>query len=176
MSGEIESARLLLKPLSLCELRYIDNNELVKIQPSVEQEALLDSTKIAISKKIVKMRHVKEKNHEWYTYWLIINKENQKGIGFIGLKGIPDQNGYSEVGYSISPAYRGKGIMTEALSLLLNWALQFPACKGITATKVLKSNIGSNKVLNKCNFKLDSASEEYNNYILNFSSDTIIHT
>ena len=56
--------------------------------------------------------------------------------------------------------------MTEALSLLINWASKFPNCMGLTATKVLKTNNGSNKVLINCKFILESSTDQYNNYIL----------
>jgi len=58
--------------------------------------------------------------------------------------------------------------MSEALKVLLEWASTFKECNGITAKKVLKTNIGSNKVLNNCNFKLIDFSEEENNYLLKF--------
>lgn len=166
ISREAESDRLFLKPLSFDELLYINKNEFTKIQTSIEKEALLDEVKIAIDKKIDKMKNINTNVHEWFTYWLIISKSSHKGIGFIGFKGIPNENGYTEVGYSISSNYREKGFMTEALYLLINWASKYPECKGITAAKVLKTNIGSNKVLNNCKFTLENSSDEYNNYIL----------
>lgn len=166
LENVIESDRLFLKPLSFEELSCINENELTKIQTSIEEEALSNETKIAISKKLDKMQNVSEIVHEWFTYWLIISKDNYKGIGFIGFKGIPNEEGYTEVGYSISSNYREKGLMTEALTLLINWASKFPFCKGITADNVLKTNIGSSKVLNKCNFRLISYSDEYYNYML----------
>ncbi|WP_375372934.1 GNAT family N-acetyltransferase [Clostridium sp. CF012] len=43
------------------------------------------------------------------------------------------------VGYSISPNYREKRLMTEALETLVKWAYGFQDCKGITA-KVLKTS------------------------------------
>ena len=79
------------------------------------------------------MKKVSEDVQEWYTYWLIIDKDNGKGIGFIGFKGLPDENGYSEVGYSISPNYRKKRFMTEALETLVKWAYGFQNSKGIVA-------------------------------------------
>ena len=161
----LESERLFLEPLSFQELQYINNNDIEKIKTSIELESILDSTKIAISKKIIKMQSSNEDIHEWYTYWLIINKEIQKGIGFIGFKGVPDVNGYSEVGYSISPNYSKKGFMTEALETLINWACITQGAKGITA-KVLKTNIGSIKVLSNCNFKLDSSDRQEHHYII----------
>lgn len=163
----LESERLFLKPLSFHELQYINNNDINKIEISIELESILDSVKLAISKKLMKMQNINEDIHEWYTYWLIINKENQKGIGFIGFKGAPDVHGYSEVGYSISPNYRKKRFMTEALEILINWAYRLQGAKGITA-KVLKTNVGSIKVLNNCNFKLVNSTEQEHNYIIKF--------
>ena len=57
--------------------------------------------------------------------------------------------------------------MTEALETLVKWAYGFQDSKGIVA-KVLKTNIGSNKVLNNCNFKLVSSTEEEDNYLFLF--------
>ena len=159
----LEGENLLLKPLSFTELLHINNDR--KIETSIDTEAIFDFVKIAISKKIEKMKKVSEDVHNWYTYWLIINKDNGEGIGFIGFKGIPDEKGYTEVGYSISSNCRRKGFMTEALSLLTDWAFKYPFCKGITANNVLKTNAGSNKVLNNCNFILLDSSNEFNNYI-----------
>lgn len=164
----LESERLLLKPLSYKELSFINSNDIERIENLIESEAIFDFVKVAISKKLEKMKNIDEKDHEWYTYWLIIDKANQKGIGFIGFKGVPDENGFSEVGYSIASRYRKKGYMSEALSTLVNWASDFENCKGITAKRVLKENIGSNNVLNKCKFKLISSTSKENNYILEF--------
>lgn len=156
----LDSENLSLKPLTFKELIDINSN-------NIEAEALTDSIKIAISKKIEKMKKVSEDFHMWYTYWLIKEKSSGKGIGFIGFKGIPDDDGYVEVGYGMSPNYRRRGLMTEAVSLLTNWALEYPECKGVTATKVLKNNIGSNKVLKNCKFQLLDSSDEFNSYIKN---------
>ncbi|NRZ87899.1 hypothetical protein DFR97_003674 [Clostridium beijerinckii] len=48
----LESERLFLKPLSFEELQCINNNELDNIETQIELESLLDSVKLAISKKI----------------------------------------------------------------------------------------------------------------------------
>lgn len=114
--------------MSFNELLNIHDNELAKIQTPIEQEALSDSVEIAISKKIDKMKGINEADHEWFTYWLIVHKDNHKGIGFIGFKRKPDGNGYSEIGYSISSNYRMQGLMTETLSLMIGWASKLPAC------------------------------------------------
>ena len=166
-SKVLNSERLILKPLSFMELTKINNNETEGSDIFIEAEAVSDSVKSAISKKLLKMQKVNEDIHEWYTYWLIVNKEKQKGIGFIGFKGLPDKKGFVEVGYSISPDYRKRRLMTEALETFMKWAHGFHDCSGITA-KVLKTNIGSAKVLNNCGFKVVDSAEEEENYILKF--------
>ncbi|MEJ8555388.1 GNAT family N-acetyltransferase [Tepidibacter sp. Z1-5] len=165
---KLESERLILKPLSFEELIYITSNMIESIGNSIEFEAISDIVKCATAKKIEKMKNINKDIHKWYTYWLIIDKNNKKGIGFIGFKGVPDKMGYSEVGYSISRNYRKKGLMTEALSLMINWASTFSDCKGIIAKRVLKSNIGSNRVLNNCNFDLIDSVNGENTYLLKF--------
>lgn len=167
MQITLESERLFLKPLSLNELLNIKNKELGALETAVDIEAL-DLVDAAVPKKIEKMKKVYEEVHEWYTYWLIIDKNSHRGIGFIGFKGSPDGRGYSEVGYSISPRYRKRGLMTEALQTLAEWAQAFRNCKGITA-KVLKTNTGSIRVLEHCNFKRVSSDETDHHYALKFS-------
>lgn len=159
----LESERLILKPLSFNELLAINNNDI----EDVESEAIFDSVRLAISKKLNKMKNINEEVHEWYTYWLIINKSNEKGIGFIGFKGLPDENGYLEIGYSISHNYRRQRIMTEALKTLVRWAAGFQDCREIIA-RVLKTNVGSCKVLANCNFKVSNSNEKEETYTLKF--------
>ncbi|MBU3098563.1 GNAT family N-acetyltransferase [Clostridium sp. DSM 17811] len=163
----LESERLLLKPLSFNELLHIKENDINNIEHIIDVEAISDSVKLAIKKKLEKMKNISEDTQSWYTYWLIINKENQIGVGFIGFKGLLIENGYLEVGYSISPNYRRQRLMTEALETLIRWAHGFRECRGIIA-KVSKGNIGSTKILNNCNFRVNSSTEQENNYILNF--------
>ncbi|MBW9169953.1 GNAT family N-acetyltransferase [Clostridium estertheticum] len=163
----LESNRLLLKPLSFNELLYISENMIDNIEPSIELEAISHSVKLAITMKLEKMKNISEGTQKWYTYWLIINKQNQLGVGFIGFKGLLSENGYSEVGYSISPNYRRQRLMTEAVETLIRWAHGFRKCRGIIA-KVSKTNIGSNKILNNCNFRVNSSTEQEDNYILEF--------
>jgi predicted acetyltransferase len=164
----LQSKHLLLRPLTFNELLYIKNNELGSLEIFIEAEALSDSIRSAINKKIEKMKNVSDEVHQWYTYWLIMDKANGKGIGFIGFKGFSAEDNYLEVGYSISPNYRKRGFMTEALEALVNYAHTFESIKGITAKNVLKNNFGSTKVLNNCNFKLVDCTDKKYSYLLKF--------
>ncbi len=162
----VESDRLLIKPLSIDELICIKNNKADKLDIPVLPGALSDAVLSAITKKINKMKEIEAEFHNWYTYWLIICKENGKGIGFAGFKGIQSDR-CTEVGYGISPDYRKKGLMTEALKVLIDWAYKTRFLKGITAA-VKKNNTGSIKVLQNCGFKLAGTSGSEVLYSLKF--------
>lgn len=163
----LESDRLRLTPLCLDELMAIDSGAMDTVDTPIEASALSGTVQSAIQKKIVKMRSTETALHDWFTYWLIVDKATGQGIGFIGFKGI-EETGYVEVGYGISPNYRRQGLMSEALQMLIGWAQQHPGIKGVTAKHVLKTNIGSNGVLRHCGFELISSSDTENGYCYKF--------
>ncbi len=74
-------------------------------------------------------------------------------MDLIGFKGLSEE-GKAEVGYGIQTCYAGKGFMTEAAKLIINWAFEEKNCLTITASKVSSSNIGSKKVLEKFGFNV----------------------
>jgi ribosomal-protein-alanine N-acetyltransferase len=83
-------------------------------------------------------------------------KEKQVGAGMLGFKGFPDENGATEIGYGIDPAYQGKGYMSEAIQALIDWAFTHPFCSVITATDV--ENPASARLLEKLGAQLVSSS------------------
>lgn len=153
----LESERLLIRPLSISELSHIKNDEAELLKISILSNSVSDAVITAITKKIANLKIVETAFHEWYTYWLIIDKNSGNGIGFEGFKGI-DKDGFAEVGYSISSDFRNKGLMTEALKALIKWADKNIKLKGVKAT-VNKTNIESIKVLKNCGFSVISSSE-----------------
>ena len=82
------------------------------------------------------------------------------GAGLIGFKGAPNQEGEAEIGYGIDPEYQGQGYTIEAARALIRWAFQDPACRAVVAPKTLKSNPGSNRVLQKLGMRLVAESEQ----------------
>jgi [ribosomal protein S5]-alanine N-acetyltransferase len=102
----------------------------------------------AINIKISKMAQAAANDHLWYTYWLIVPNQAPYGAGMIGFKGIPNMLGEAEIGYGIEPAYQRKGYMTEAASLLVEWAFQTGRCQAVIA-ETLPDNLPSQRVLQK---------------------------
>lgn len=99
--------------------------------------------------KLEKMASVLPDDLPWYSYWLIQVPPDRFGAGMIGYKGAPDENGSVEIGYGIDAAYRNQGFMTEALEGMVRWAFQDPRCNRILAPDTLRSNLASNRVLEK---------------------------
>ena len=89
----------------------------------------------------------------------IILKENQKAIGSIGVeecrqdldKNLENLLG-KELGYVLSKDYWSKGIMTEAVSKVIEYCFKILKLNYLVAT-YFNYNIESKKVLEKLNFK-----------------------
>lgn len=108
----------------------------------------------AIRMKLEKMRHAPIEEHPWLTYWLAILPSEDRGIGLLGFKGLPSEDGDVELGYGIAPEYRCRGLATEAASCLIEWAFSDPRCLGVTAIGVRSGNEASERVLAKLGMRL----------------------
>jgi RimJ/RimL family protein N-acetyltransferase len=71
-------------------------------------------------------------------------------IGLCGFAGPPDSDNCVEIGYSIVPAYQGRGFATEAAQALIEFAAAGPVGK-VRAHTLAKVN-PSTRVLEKCGF------------------------
>ena len=79
---------------------------------------------------------------------LVVHAADGALIGETGFHGPPDGSGTVEVGYSIVPAYRGRGLASEATRALIQHALSRPDIRRIIA-ECLDDNPASLKVLEK---------------------------
>lgn len=80
--------------------------------------------------------------------WFVTLADNNQVIGDIGFKGKPDKQGIVEVGFGIIPETHNKGIATESVRAIIEWALSSIIVKKIVA-ECLIDNIPSIKVLEK---------------------------
>ncbi len=87
---------------------------------------------------------------EWYAIWMMELKDGTH-IGELCFKGLSEE-GSAEIGYGIAEAYQGCGYATEAVSALVEWALNQPGTMCITA-ETEASNIASQTVLKKTGFR-----------------------
>lgn len=148
---EIQTARLRLIALTLAQLK-----KYILAPHDLERELGFAVTPVdsssavfrAINVKISRMSVSPEKEHPWYTYWLMTPRQAPYGAGQIGFKGVPNSHGEVEIGYGIEEAYRGKGYTTEAAAALVAWAFQSDRCLVVTA-ETRKDNFASQRVLQK---------------------------
>ena len=147
---EINTSRLRLLELSQqqLELCLSDFQQLEKqLQMTIATDFLTERVQRAIRMKIEKMRVAEPSQHAWITYWLIVIKDENIGAGMLGFKGYPNEDGSTEIGYGIDPAYQNKGYMSEAVQSLIDWAFTHPFCNIVTATEVY--NPASKRLLEK---------------------------
>ena len=83
----------------------------------------------------------------WWMY-LYIHAEDKKLIGMGGYKGAANEAGKIEIGYAIAPAYRNRGLATEAARGLIEYAFSHPHIKTVDAHTLAETN-PSTKVLEK---------------------------
>ncbi|WP_431799530.1 GNAT family N-acetyltransferase [Halobacillus andaensis] len=85
-------------------------------------------------------------NYLGFGPWIIMDVNQERVIGDIGFKGVPDQEGNVELGYHVIEAERNQGFATEAVEKMCSWAFDDGKVKSVEA-QCDKSNIPSQKVL-----------------------------
>jgi RimJ/RimL family protein N-acetyltransferase len=148
INQSLESERLRLLPLTAEELAAsLENYEKMQLDLglNITEAALEEELEYAMK---VRLRKVLEdvRNYMWLTNWAIVNKEINKIVGFIMIKGLPNENGEVIVGYGIDEGYRRNGYAVEALKRLDEWIFENPKAAFVIADTE-KTNIASHKVL-----------------------------
>lgn len=92
--------------------------------------------------------------------WAITTKENDELIGMIGFYRMKPENYRAEVGYILSAAYHGQGIITEALQRVIQFGFEEMGLNSIEAV-IDPENFGSEKVLLKNNFVKEGHFKEH---------------
>jgi RimJ/RimL family protein N-acetyltransferase len=165
MTASLRTPRLLLVPLTFAQLQLC-LNDLPALETElgspISRDVFTERVQSAIRRKIEKMTETEEPHHPWQTYWLVVVSENNFGSGLAGFKGYPDESGSTEIGYGIDPAYQNKGYTSEAVQALVDWALQHPFCRRVTATTV--ENPASRRLLEKLGARLVDEDERFTSW------------
>ncbi len=153
----ITTDRLILLPLTMTHLetglnstRVLSNGLGIRLTSHLFEGVVERAVKL----KLEKMSAVEVKEHFWFTYWLIVIKQEEVGVGLVGFKGLPNARGEVEIGYGIGEEYQGQGYMSEAVQALIKWAFGHPECRAVTATGVKIDNFASQKVLKHAGFSI----------------------
>ncbi len=90
----------------------------------------------------------------------IVLKESDKLIGIVSLLSVDMKNNNAELGYWLGKKHWGKGYVTQAVKLILDFGFNQLKLHRIYA-KLFDKNIGSKKVLEKTGFKLEGTFKEH---------------
>lgn len=148
ISHSLETERLSLLPLQSHQLA-LALEDYAKMQADLGlsvTSTVLDEEMEYVMK--VRLRKVLEDvdNYLWLTNWAIIHKEEKQIIGYIILKGCPNEFGEVIVGYVVEESHRRKGYAAEALKVLIQWIFKNPQALFVIADTE-KTNVPSHKLL-----------------------------
>ncbi|MBR2025252.1 MAG: GNAT family N-acetyltransferase [Clostridia bacterium] len=89
----------------------------------------------------------KYKSQEYHD-WAIVLKEGNKMIGTCGFTNIDDENKVIEIGYVLNPDFWGRGLATEAVETIMEFAFTKMDANRVEA-KFIKGNDASLAVMKK---------------------------
>lgn len=149
-----ETERLIIKPLTYEQLaKYIKNDNSLEVELALNptSRVISEELKEALEQTILPNVADTSKNYLFSTLWTIILKSDNKIVGDLCFIGEPNADGEIEIGYGIYDEFRNKGYMAEAVSGIMQWAMQQKNVKAVIASTE-KTNIASFAVLKKNNF------------------------
>lgn len=131
---------------NLCNFIVANEDRLKRYFPkTLEQNLTPDLSKFFIKKKL-KQFELKEE----YLFTIKENETNQF-LGLVYIKKLDWDKKQGEFAYCIGYPFEGKGITTNAIKILSNYAFENMGLKTLQII-VHKSNISSLKVAENCNF------------------------
>ena len=89
--------------------------------------------------------------HRWGSLFFV-EPEARMLVGFGGFKGPPSSDAVVEVGYAIAPAFRGKGLATDAVIQMVQRAFSDTTVRAVDAHTLGHAN-PSTRVLEKSGFQ-----------------------
>ncbi|MBS1917210.1 MAG: GNAT family N-acetyltransferase [Bacteroidetes bacterium] len=152
----IETKHLIIMPLDHRQLRlYLRANN------KFEKEFRLSDTGRNISLPVKErveffilpqIKKATGDNYLFYTFWIVIEKTSLNIVAELGFKGKPNHQKEIEIGYGTFFSQLNKGIMTEAVGGMIDWAKARTDVDYILA-ETDEKNIASIRVLQKNNFQ-----------------------
>ena len=147
--------------LTLRQLVSSDENEIFALRSNENVNKYLDrqpSKSIDDAKTFIQTINKNiERNDS--IYWAITLNGTEKLIGTICLFDFSEDHSKVEIGYELLPDFQGKGIMQEAISKVIHFGFQHIGLNSIEAY-THSENQSSTRLLEKLNFKRESAADE----------------
>ena len=89
--------------------------------------------------------------------WVVALRDTEQVIGDCGWYGPPGAAGEVEIGYGMSPAFRGNGYATEAVRALLGWIRAYGGVRRVVAETEV-TNTPSRRLLERLAFTVTDLS------------------
>jgi RimJ/RimL family protein N-acetyltransferase len=89
--------------------------------------------------------------------FVIVEKSSGSFIGGIGFKSAPDERGEVEIGYGISDSFQGRGLATEAMTAVCEFARLHSV---VVIAETDRDNVASQRVLEKSGLHSENQSDE----------------
>lgn len=153
----LETERLLLRAARLSDAKALAE---LRSQPRVNEflDRNVNMTLQEAEQRIIKLAAETQRNNS--IEWIIQFKDEDTMIGSICLWNIIPEEDKGEMGYEMHPDHYGKGIMTEAMQHVINYAFTIMQLKTIEALPH-KDNIKSIQVLERNGFSRDFDLKKY---------------
>ena len=167
----LESDRLLLR-----QITNDDVSEIFELRSSAETMKYIPRPLVTNHEEAlthIKMIQDKIEKNEGIN-WAITLKGNDKFIGIIGHYRIRWEHYRSEIGYMLLPEYRGKGIITEAIQLMVDYGFNQMKMHSLEAI-IDPANTASARVLEKNGFVKEAHLKE-NEFFDGKFLDTVIYS
>jgi len=160
VNGTIGSFPILkTERLTLRQLEIDDEQQIFNLRSDKEINKYLDRP---VSNSIDDARSFIERiTQSDALYWAITLTHENILIGTIGLFSFSKDNTECEIGFELLTRYQGQGIMKEALTKVIDYALNTIKVKRIEAF-LHKANERSRKLLEKCSFRNTNEPETAN--------------
>jgi ribosomal-protein-alanine N-acetyltransferase len=148
----VETPRLVLAPLSVAAAAALLRGDRGKARSELGLAPAPEWPEQAFVEQVLPI-HVRRVNEDpaaarWSVWTMALDGVV---VGSASFKGGPDVRGVVEIGYGVAPAYRGRGVATEAVIALTELALADPGVRAVVATTD-PHNLSSMRVLEKAGF------------------------
>ena len=171
----IETQRLILIPLTHVQLLQYRNADpaleeslgVTPVQREMSPE-LLD----ALDNTILPNVADPQQDYLYGTLWAAILKTDRIVIGDLCFVGPPNDAGEIEIGYGTYEAYRGKGLMREAVGGMVKWAQQQTPVKAVIASTD-RTNEASSRILQRNGFLPAGATGDLLHWRLDFGDGAL---
>lgn len=150
------------KKISLRKLRFSDAKDIYQNLKDKKVVRWTLSIPYPYSKdkatSFIRKTHYSLKKKKSYVFGIVLRDENTV-IGIIELAKINYKDRNAEIGYWLGKRYWSKGIMTDAVKLILKFGFRKLKLHRINAA-LFEENIASKRVLEKSGFKLEGRIRE----------------